>query len=110
MLSWPDCSGAGAIVDDGGDAPTLVHMGAEFEAAGVVPPPGADVSHEYGMILGVVRQSVAEQPGKYTRMAQGIIGVTEETTTGVHRLYEFARAGTLLFPAINVNDSVTQSK
>ena len=110
MLSWPDGSGPDSIVDDGGDATLLVHMGVEFEAAGVVPQPDADDSHEYGVILDVLRRSVAEQPGKYTRMAQGIIGVTEETTTGVHRLYEFARAGTLLFPAINVNDSVTKSK
>jgi adenosylhomocysteinase len=110
MLSWPDGSGPDSIVDDGGDATLLVHMGVEFEAAGVVPQPDADDSHEYSVILDVLRRSVAEQPGKYTRMAQGIIGVTEETTTGVHRLYEFARAGTLLFPAINVNDSVTKSK
>jgi len=110
MLSWPDGSGPDSIVDDGGDSTLLVHMGVEFEAAGVVPQPDADDSHEYGVILDVLRRSVAEQPGKYTRMAQGIIGVTEETTTGVHRLYEFARAGTLLFPAINVNDSVTKSK
>src|SRR5690242_19712616 len=110
MLSWPDGSGPDSIVDDGGDATLLVHMGVEFEAAGVVPQPDADDSHEYGVILDVLRRSVTEQPGKYTRMAQGIIGVTEETTTGVHRLYEFARAGTLLFPAINVNDSVTKSK
>jgi adenosylhomocysteinase len=110
MLSWPDGCGPDSIVDDGGDATLLVHMGVEFEAAGVVPQPDADDSHEYGVILDVLRRSVAEQPGKYTRMAQGIVGVTEETTTGVHRLYEFARAGTLLFPAINVNDSVTKSK
>ena len=110
MLSWPDGRGPDSIVDDGGDATLLVNMGVEFEAAGVVPQPDADDSHEYSVILDVLRRSVAEQPGKYTRMAQGIIGVTEETTTGVHRLYEFARAGTLLFPAINVNDSVTKSK
>src|ERR1700750_2322656 len=110
MLRWPDGQGPDAIVDDGGDATLLVHMGVEFEAAGVVPQPDADDSHEYGVILDVLRRSVTEQPGRYTRMAQGIIGVTEETTTGVHRLYEFARAGTLLFPAINVNDSVTKSK
>ena len=110
MLSWPDGRGPDSIVDDGGDATLLVHMGVEFEAAGVVPQPDADDSPEYSVILDVLRRSVAEQPGKYTRMAQGIIGVTEETTTGVHRLYEFARAGTLLFPAINVNDSVTKSK
>ena len=110
MLTWPDGRGPDSIVDDGGDATLLIHMGVEYEAAGVVPQPDADDSQEYSVILDVLRRSVAEQPGKYTRMAQGIIGVTEETTTGVHRLYEFARAGTLLFPAINVNDSVTKSK
>ena len=82
MLSWPDGRGPDSIVDDGGDATLLVHMGVEFEAAGVVPQPDADDSHEYSVILDVLRRSVAEQPGKYTRMAQGIIGVTEETTTG----------------------------
>jgi adenosylhomocysteinase len=110
MLTWPDGSGPDSIVDDGGDATLLIHMGVEFEAAGAVPQADEDDSEEYGVILDVLRRSVAEQPGKYTRMAQSIIGVTEETTTGVHRLYEFARAGTLLFPAINVNDSVTKSK
>src|ERR1700745_2924262 len=79
MLSWPDGSGPDSIVDDGGDATLLVHMGVECEAAGVVPQPDADDSHEYGVILDVLRRSVTEQPGKYTRMAQGIIGGTEET-------------------------------
>jgi adenosylhomocysteinase len=110
MLTWPDGSGPDSIVDDGGDATLLIHMGTEYEAAGVVPQPDENDSEEYSIILGVLRASVAAHPGKYTRMGAGIIGVTEETTTGVHRLYEFEKAGTLLFPAINVNDSVTKSK
>jgi adenosylhomocysteinase len=110
MLTWPDGSGPDSIVDDGGDATLLIHMGVEFEAAGAVPQPDENDSEEYHVILDVLRRSVAEQPGKYTRLASSIKGVTEETTTGVHRLYEFANAGTLLFPAINVNDSVTKSK
>ncbi|MCU1657401.1 MAG: adenosylhomocysteinase [Pseudonocardiales bacterium] len=110
MLTWPDGSGADSIVDDGGDATLLIHMGVEFEAAGAVPQADENDSEEYAIILDTLRRSVAEHPGKYTRMAAGIIGVTEETTTGVHRLYEFEKAGTLLFPAINVNDSVTKSK
>jgi adenosylhomocysteinase len=110
MLTWPDGSGPDSIVDDGGDATLLIHMGTEYEAAGVVPQPDDNDSEEYRVILELLRRSVAEQPGKYTRMGANIIGVTEETTTGVHRLYEFERAGTLLFPAINVNDSVTKSK
>ncbi|MEP6599021.1 MAG: adenosylhomocysteinase [Actinomycetota bacterium] len=110
MLTWPDGSGPDSIVDDGGDATLLIHMGVEFEASGVVPQAEDNDAEEYGLILETLRRSVAAHPGKYTRMAAGIIGVTEETTTGVHRLYEFAKAGTLLFPAINVNDSVTKSK
>jgi adenosylhomocysteinase len=110
MLSWPDGSGPDSIVDDGGDATLLIHMGTEYEAAGVVPQPDEEDSAEYRVILDLLRRSVAERPGHYTRIGAGIIGVTEETTTGVHRLYEFAQAGTLLFPAINVNDSVTKSK
>ena len=110
MLTWPDGAGPDSVVDDGGDATLLIHMGTEFEAAGVVPQPDENDSEEYRVILELLRRSVAEQPGKYTRIGAGIIGVTEETTTGVHRLYEFARNGTLLFPAINVNDSVTKSK
>jgi adenosylhomocysteinase len=110
MLTWPDGTGPDSIVDDGGDATLLIHMGAEFEATGAVPATDENDSEEYGIILDTLRRSVAEHPGKYTRMAADIIGVTEETTTGVHRLYEFAKAGTLLFPAINVNDSVTKSK
>jgi adenosylhomocysteinase len=110
MLTWPDGSGPDSIVDDGGDATLLIHMGTEYETGGVVPQAEDTDSEEYRVILELLRRSVAEQPGKYTRMGAAIIGVTEETTTGVHRLYEFERAGTLLFPAINVNDSVTKSK
>jgi adenosylhomocysteinase len=110
MLTWPDGSGPDSIVDDGGDATLLIHMGVEYEAAGVVPSADENDSEEYKIILETLRRSVANFPTKYTKMAQSIIGVTEETTTGVHRLYEFAKAGTLLFPAINVNDSVTKSK
>jgi adenosylhomocysteinase len=110
MLTWPDGTGPDSIVDDGGDATLLIHMGTEYEAAGVVPQPDENDSEEYVVILDTLRRSVAEHPGRYTRMGAAIIGVTEETTTGVHRLYEFEQAGTLLFPAINVNDSVTKSK
>ena len=110
MLTWPDGSGPDSIVDDGGDATLLIHLGTEFEASGAVPSTDENDSYEYSVILDVLRRSVAEEPGKYTRMGAAIIGVTEETTTGVHRLYEFEKAGTLLFPAINVNDSVTKSK
>jgi len=110
MLVWPDGSGADSIVDDGGDVTLLIHMGVEFEATGAVPSTDENDSEEYGVILDTLRRSIAEHPGKFTRMAAGIVGVTEETTTGVHRLYEFEKAGTLLFPAINVNDSVTKSK
>jgi adenosylhomocysteinase len=110
MLTWPDGSGPDSIVDDGGDATLLIHMGVEYEAAGVVPSADENDSEEYRIILETLRRSLAANPSKFTKMAQSIIGVTEETTTGVHRLYEFAKAGTLLFPAINVNDSVTKSK
>jgi adenosylhomocysteinase len=110
MLTWPDGTGPDSIVDDGGDATLLIHMGTEYEAAGVVPQPDENDSEEYRVILDLLRRSVASRPGHYTRMGAAIIGVTEETTTGVHRLYEFERAGTLLFAAINVNDSVTKSK
>ena len=102
--------GPNMILDDGGDATLLVHKGREFELAGSVPPKGVDDSHEYGVILELLRESLAKDPTRFTRMAPGIQGVTEETTTGVHRLYEFFKRGELLFPAINVNDSVTKSK
>jgi adenosylhomocysteinase len=109
-LTWPDFDGPTMILDDGGDATLLVHQGAEYERAGGVPSPGPDDPEEWRIILDLLRASLARHPGKWTRIAAGIRGVTEETTTGVHRLYERARAGTLLFPAINVNDSVTKSK
>ena len=102
--------GPNMILDDGGDATLLVHKGVEFEATGVVPEASASDPAEWRVILGLLRKSIAEQPGRFTAMAKDIKGVTEETTTGVHRLYEFFKEGTLLFPAINVNDSVTKSK
>jgi adenosylhomocysteinase len=110
VVQWPDGGGPNMILDDGGDVTLLVHKGAEFEAAGVVPSTDDSHSEEYGVILDVLRRSLAEDPQRFTRIAAGIKGVSEETTTGVMRLYEFAKAGTLLFPAINVNDSVTKSK
>jgi adenosylhomocysteinase len=102
--------GPNMILDDGGDATLLVHKGVEFEAAGSVPPAGVDDSDEYKVILELLAQSLKDDPTRFTRIAKEIRGVTEETTTGVHRLYEFHKRGTLLFPAINVNDSVTKSK
>ncbi|MGH8938357.1 MAG: adenosylhomocysteinase, partial [Actinomycetes bacterium] len=110
MLTWPDGSGPNMLLDDGGDATLLIHKGTQFEAAGAVPSVDENDSEEYGVILDLLRRSLVADPRKYTRMGQGIKGVTEETTTGVHRLYEFATNGELLFPAINVNDSVTKSK
>ncbi|MGI9196958.1 MAG: adenosylhomocysteinase [Candidatus Nanopelagicales bacterium] len=110
VLLWPDGGGPNMILDDGGDATLLVHKGKEFEAAGVVPSTDPSDSEEYAVILEVLRRSLAEAPQRWTRVASGIRGVTEETTTGVHRLYEMANEGRLLFPAINVNDSVTKSK
>jgi adenosylhomocysteinase len=109
-LTWPGEDGPNMILDDGGDATLLVHKGTEFEAAGAVPDDAPGDSEEYGVILALLRKTLAEDPQKWTRIGQGIKGVTEETTTGVHRLYEMTEAGTLLFPAINVNDSVTKSK
>src|SRR5215469_6391533 len=109
-LTWPGETGPNMLLDDGGDATLLVHKGAEFEAAGVVPAAKDDDPEEWRVILAALTEALAETPGKWTAMAADIKGVTEETTTGVHRLYEMARAGTLKFPAINVNDSVTKSK
>jgi adenosylhomocysteinase len=109
-LRWDGEAGPNMILDDGGDATLLVHKGVEFEKAGAVPAATADDSDEYTIILDLLSRSVAAEPSRFTEMAPGIRGVSEETTTGVHRLYEFAKAGTLLFPAINVNDSVTKSK
>src|SRR3712207_8312614 len=98
------------ILDDGGDATLLVHKGVEFEKAGEVPYPAKTDPEEYGYILETLRRTLAEDPQRWSRTAERIKGVTEETTTGVHRLYEMQENGTLLFPAINVNDSVTKSK
>jgi len=110
-LEWPDGSGPTLIVDDGGDATLLVHKGAEFEKSGVVPAFNPDKDpEEWGVILQTIRASIAKDKTRYTRIASTIRGVSEETTTGVHRLYQMMEAGTLLFPAINVNDSVTKSK
>jgi adenosylhomocysteinase len=109
-LAWPGSDGPNMILDDGGDATLLVHKGAEFEKAGAVPPVESADSEEYAVVLGLLQRSLAQDNQRFTRMAAGIKGVTEETTTGVHRLYEMHREGTLLFPAINVNDSVTKSK
>lgn len=102
--------GPNLILDDGGDATLLVHKGAEFEAAGAVPEAGPTDSAEYRIVLETLRRSLARNPQRFTRVAAGLLGVTEETTTGVHRLYELHAAGKLLFPGINVNDSVTKSK
>ena len=110
LLQWPDGKGPDAIVDDGGDATLLVHMGVEFETAGAVPQPDENDPEEYGVILETLRRSLADNPTRFTTLSQNIKGVSEETTTGVLRLYDFQRNGTLLFPAINVNDSVTKSK
>jgi adenosylhomocysteinase len=110
-LIWPDGSGPTLLLDDGGDATLLVHKGAEFEAADKVPAFNADQDpEEWGVILEVLKRTIKQSPGRWGRIAKSIRGVSEETTTGVHRLYEMMRAGTLLFPAINVNDSVTKSK
>ncbi len=110
-LMWPDGSGPDLIVDDGGDATLLVHKGAEFEAKGEIPAFDAENDpEEWGVILDLLRTEAKNNPGRWTPVAAGIRGVSEETTTGVHRLYQMAEAGTLAFPAINVNDSVTKSK
>ena len=112
-LRWPAGEGAegpNMILDDGGDVTLLVHKGVEYEKAGAVPDPAGAENEELRVILSLLRRSLEEDPQRFTRIAAGIQGVTEETTTGVHRLYQFAEAGTLLFPAINVNDSVTKSK
>ncbi|MEV0132858.1 adenosylhomocysteinase [Dactylosporangium sp. NPDC050688] len=110
VLLWPDGEGPNMILDDGGDATLLVHKGAEFEGLGAVPAVDTADSEEYAVILGLLHTSLAEDNRRWTKIAAGIKGVTEETTTGVHRLYEMQQQGALLFPAINVNDSVTKSK
>jgi adenosylhomocysteinase len=109
-LRWPGHDGPNMILDDGGDATMLVHKGTEYEKAGAVPDPAQAESEEFQVFLGLLQRSLAEDPRRWTKAGEGIKGVTEETTTGVHRLYELAQRGELLFPAINVNDSVTKSK
>jgi len=113
LLGWDPAhpeSGPNMILDDGGDATLLVHKGTEYEAAGAVPDPASADSEEFEVILSLLTRSLAEDPQRWTKLGQGVKGVTEETTTGVHRLYQMVESGELLFPAINVNDSVTKSK
>ncbi|RNE92687.1 adenosylhomocysteinase [Marichromatium sp. AB32] len=110
VLNWPDGQGPNMILDDGGDATLLVHKGVEYEKAGAVPAPTAEDNEEWTAVLGVLGRTFERDNQHWHKIAEGIKGVTEETTTGVHRLYEMAKNGSLLFPAINVNDSVTKSK
>ncbi len=110
VLIWPDGKGPNLILDDGGDATLLVHRGLEYEKAGAVPDPSTADSEEFEVVLKTLGDFFAQDPGLWQRIAPGIRGVSEETTTGVHRLYQMQEAGTLVFPAINVNDSVTKSK
>ncbi len=109
-LVWPDGDGPNMLLDDGGDATLLVHKGTEFEKAGAVPDPESADSEEFACILRLLQRSLKQDPERWTKIGQSVKGVTEETTTGVGRLYQFAQTGDLLFPAINVNDSVTKSK
>src|SRR5689334_1801837 len=110
-LRWPDNSGPVQIVDDGGDATLFVHKALEFETVGKVPAFDADKDpEEWGIILDTISKELKARPGVWSKIAKAIKGVSEETTTGVHRLYQMEQAGKLLFPAINVNDSVTKSK
>ena len=114
-LTWPDTGADGSVgpnmlLDDGGDATLLIHKGVEYEKSGVVPDPSTGESEEFRVVLQLLTDSVANEPNKWTELAKGVMGVTEETTTGVMRLYEMKEAGDLLFAAINVNDSVTKSK
>ena len=116
MLRWPAAGGEGTdigptlIVDDGGDATLLLHKGVEYEQAGAVPNPTEDDSHEWGVVLNLLRSRLVEEPQLWTKLAESVRGVSEETTTGVNRLYQMRKANQLLFPAVNVNDSVTKSK
>jgi|TARA_R110002095_G_scaffold192153_2_gene170021 adenosylhomocysteinase len=110
MMTWPGDLDANMILDDGGDATLLLHKGVEFEKAGVVPDAKADDNEEWVAILEVLRRNLKTSPDVWQKMAASVKGVTEETTTGVHRLYQMQEAGELLFPAMNVNDSVTKSK
>ena len=110
ILTWPGGQGANMILDDGGDATMLVHQGREWETAGLVPAVTDEDSEEFGVFKELVRATMLTDAKKWTTVSESIMGVTEETTTGVHRLYQLAETGDLLFPAINVNDSVTKSK
>jgi adenosylhomocysteinase len=110
ILRWPDGQFANMILDDGGDATLLVHLGVEAEKKGEAPDPATAASAEQRVIFGVLQKSLSESSDRWTKIANEIQGVTEETTTGVHRLYDMMKEGSLLFPAINVNDSVTKSK
>ena len=110
ILNWPDGKGPNMLLDDGGDATLLVHKGVEFEAKGAVPTPEVNANDEWKVILGTLKRNLAASPKHWTKIAADIRGVTEETTTGVHRLYQMQERGELLFPAMNVNDSVTKSK
>ena len=110
ILDWPDGEGPNLILDDGGDATLMVHLGAQFEETGAVPESAHGDSDDWKALLATLRVSLNEDPGRWTRIAGGIRGVSEETTTGVHRLYRMRDDGELRFPAINVNDSVTKSK
>ncbi len=110
ILQWPGGTFANMILDDGGDATLLVHQGVEAEKSGKAPDPATAASHEQKVVFDVLQASLAESSDRWTKIANEIKGVTEETTTGVHRLYEMMKEGSLLFPAINVNDSVTKSK
>jgi adenosylhomocysteinase len=113
-LTWPDGSGPNLIVDDGGDATLLIHEGVKAEEAyrktGALPDPSSTSDPEFTIVLTLLKNSIPKFPNKFTNIAKGMFGVSEETTTGVHRLYQMAKSGSLLFPAINVNDSVTKSK
>jgi len=109
-ITWPGYDGPNMILDDGGDATLLVHKGVEYEKAGAVPDPTSASNPELAIVLGLLQRGLHNDPSKWTRMVAGLRGVTEETTTGVHRLYQMQQKGELLFPAINVNDSVTKSK
>ncbi len=109
-LTWPDGGAPNMILDDGGDATLLVHKGTEYENAGAVPDAADDDNEEWKAIIDLLKRTLSEDPGKWTRIAESVKGVTEETTTGVHRLYQMQESGELMFPAMNVNDSVTKSK
>ena len=110
VMNWPNGDAPNMILDDGGDATLLIHKGAEFEKAGAVPDAKADDNEEWVTILDVLRKNLKSNPGRWAKIADSIKGVTEETTTGVHRLYQMMEDGSLMFPAMNVNDSVTKSK